>query len=214
MEQAIRNPFGVSAFGSAIVRVPPDTASVTFAVKRTEQHPRAAFQEVRNAAKAVQNYLAKAKLTDFGSSHVSLEPTFKYSGGEQRFVGYTAKVGFVVLLKELDRVEEITAGVIDAGVNDLQSVDFQTSRLKEIRADARRAAIEAAREKAELYCQAAGVSLGSVIHIEDVNPDTLRGREGHVKNEMQSDNEHGVSAFDPGCIVEGAAVIVGFTITS
>ena len=214
MDQAIRNPFGVSAFGSAIVRVAPDTVSIKFAVKRTAQHPKNAFQEVRAASWAVQAYLKKAKLTEFGSSQVSLEPTFKYTGGEQLFVGYTAKVGFVVRLKKLLRVEEITAGVIDAGVNELQAVEFQTSRLKEIRADARRAAIAAAREKADLYCRAAGVSLGSVIHIEDVNPDTLRHREGHVIGEMQSDNEHGASVFDPGCIVEGAAVIVGFTISS
>jgi hypothetical protein len=56
--------------------------------------------------------------------------------------------------------------------------------------------------------------LGCVIHIEDVNPDMLRQREGHVLGEMKSDDEHVVSAFDPGCIVEGAAVIVDFTICS
>ena len=67
MDQAIRNPFGVSAFGSAIVRVAPDTVSIKFAVKRTAQHPKNAFQEVRAASWAVQAYLKKAKLTEFGS---------------------------------------------------------------------------------------------------------------------------------------------------
>ena len=47
-----------------------------------------------------------------------------------------------------------------AGANELTSVTFQTTRLKEVRADARRRAVAAAREKAELYCSAAGVSAG------------------------------------------------------
>jgi hypothetical protein len=45
--------------------------------------------------------------------------------------------------------------------------------LKELRADARKQAVVAAREKAELYCREAGVAVGKVIAIEDSNPDQL-----------------------------------------
>jgi uncharacterized protein YggE len=112
----------------------------------------------------------------------------------------------------LDRMEDVLSGIVDAGVNEIESVDFQTTRLKEVRADARRRAIDAAHEKAENYCTAAGVNLGKIIHIEDVNPDTLHGREGHVTREIQPDDTGEVQVFDPGSITVGAAVSLAFEI--
>jgi uncharacterized protein YggE len=50
---------------------------------------------------------------------------------------------------------------------------------------ARRLAIAAAQEKAQIYANAAGVSIGHVLHIQDVNPQVLQGRgEGHVQREQ------------------------------
>jgi uncharacterized protein len=212
LPQAIPHPFGVTVFGSSIVRSAPDIASLTFAVSRLAQHPKDAFHDARTGAQAVRNYLVHANMTEVGSSRINLSQSFRYIGGEQRFEGYLAKVSFHVLLRDLDRLEEVTAGVVDAGANEVHGLEFQTSYLKEIRAEARQRAVVAAREKAELYCTAAGVRLGRVIHIEDVNPDSLRGREGHVVHETQPDDEGTLGAFDPGSIVVGAAVLVAFEI--
>jgi hypothetical protein len=78
-----------------------------------------------------------------------------------------------LLLRNLDQLEDILTDVVDTGARQVNFVEFQTSKLKEIRANARRQAVKAAREKAELYCNAAGAKLGPVIYIEDVNPDNL-----------------------------------------
>lgn len=211
ISQALPNPFGVSVFGSSIVRVEPDVASFKFAVWRLEQHPRDSFASAHEAAGNVREYLSTTEIKDVGFSRMTLAPEFRYTDGEQRFVGYTARVSFHLLLHNLDQLEEIVSGVIDAGVNEINAVEFQTSRLKEIRAEARQRAIAAAREKAENYCQAAGVGLGRVIHIEDMNPDVLGGtREGHILREVRPDDEGLIQAFDPGSITVGAAVMVAF----
>ena len=117
-----------------------------------------------------------------------------------------------MLLRNLDRVEEILSGIVDAGVNEITSVTFQTSRLKDVRKEARRRAVAAAREKAEVYCNAANVTLGGAIHIEDVNPDQLRGFEGHVFHEVEPDDEGPLQAIDPSSIVVRAAVMIAFEI--
>jgi uncharacterized protein YggE len=209
---SIQRPYGVSVFGSSVIRVEPDVASLEFAVSRLKQRPKDGFREAGEAAQSVRTYLARAEVGDVGSSRITLSQSFRYTGGEQHFVGYTAKVSFHVLLYYLDRMEEILLGVIDAGANEIHSVDFQTRRLKEIRKEARQRSVEAAREKAEILCRTAGVSLGPVIHIEDVNPDRLWGREGHVTRETQPDDEGPLRAFDPGSIVVRAAVMVAFEI--
>lgn len=116
------------------------------------------------------------------------------------------------MLRDLGRVEELLAGIVDTGVNRISSVEFQTSRLREVRAEARRRAVEAAHYKAALYCEAGKVRLGEVLHIEDVNPDQLRGYEGHVFHEVAPDDEGSVQAIDPGSIVVRAAVMLSYQI--
>jgi uncharacterized protein len=210
--QAIRNPTGVTVFGSALLRVPPDVGSLSVAVVRTAKHPRDAFAEARDGAAAVAKYLKSANVADVRSSRVTLQQEYKYSGGESRFVGYQARIGFSVHLRELDRMEEVLTGVVDAGANHVDSVSFQTSRLREVRAEARALAVRSAREKAELYAKSAGVALGAVLHIEDVNPDVLTGRaEGHATFKMDAE-ETGSGPIDPGAIAIGGAVRMCFAI--
>ena len=212
VNQSIRRPFGINVFGSSIIRVEPDIGALTFAVSRLAQQPKEAFQQTREAAHNVQTYLAEAGVNEIGASRITLSQSFRFTGGEQHFVGFVARTGFRVLLRDLDHMEAVLTGVVDAGANSVSPIELQTSRLQEIRAEARRHAVQAAREKAENYCKAAGVTLGPVTHIEDVDPNVLRGTaEGHVIRETQADDDEGAfRAFDPGSIVVSAAVMVSF----
>ncbi|MEP7124909.1 MAG: SIMPL domain-containing protein [Byssovorax sp.] len=211
--QAIPHPSGVSVFGSSIVRVEPDVSSLSFAVVALKPTPTEAFSDVRAGADAVRAFLLRAQLTDVASSRISLKQEHRYTSGEQRFVGYLARTGFHLILRELDRIEEILVGVVAAGASEITGVDLQTSRLKEARAKARRRAVDAAREKALVYCLAAGVTLGVPLHIEDVNPDVLTGaREGHVATgKPQSEDVGTLRAFDPGWISISAAVQIVYS---
>lgn len=211
-EQPIITPFGVSVFGSAIVRVVPDVVVLRFSVSQLKPHPKEAFQAVRESAQLIQAFLSKAQIKDAGSSHISLRADYRYRQNEQQFAGYLTTVEFRVIISDLTRVEEILSGVIDAGANHIISVDFQTTQLKEIRAEARRQAIIAAREKAEVYCKAAGVELGEVIHIEDLNPDQLQRFQGHTRLETPLEDESEAKAFDPGSIVIAGTVMVAYKI--
>jgi uncharacterized protein YggE len=215
-DNPIRITHGVRVFGSAVVRVAPDTASIAVAVSRIEQKPEAAFRKAREAAQHVNAYLHNAGVQDFGSSRVTLSQEYRYANGENRFYGYQARIGFNVILRDMDKVDSLLSGLIAAGANELSSVTFQTTRLKELRADARRRAIGAAREKAELYCAAAGVAVGSVLAIEDVNPESLSGRsEGHTYREPLDVEDTGdFGAIDPGAITIGAAVNVVYRIVA
>jgi uncharacterized protein YggE len=204
---------GVKVFGSAVLRVEPDVASLQFAVSRQGKQPKDAFRETHQAVKGIREYLSRAGASDVAASRITLARTFEYTGGKQQPKGYVAKVSFNVLLSDLDRMEEILVGVVDAGANEIGSVEFRTTRLREHRAEARRRAVAAAREKAENYCRAAGISLASVMSLEDVNPEVLRGSgEGHTSSEVPSDDGVPDRALAPGSIVVGAAVWLVFAI--
>jgi uncharacterized protein len=210
-QQAVPNPFGITVFGSAVIRVEPDLASIRASVSAVEQKPAEAFTKARRGGRSVQDYLRTLRDAEFGASRIALTRAFRFTNGSNQFVGYEAKISFRIRLSDLDQVDKITEALVEAGANEIESVSFETSRLREVRAEARRSAIRAALDKAKNYCEAADVTLGAVRHIEDVNPMTLRMHEhmprgggGGALAETDSDD----GALDPSLIEVGAAVYV------
>jgi uncharacterized protein YggE len=218
IKQQIDYPIGVTVFGSAIVRVAPDVASLKFSVTRLAQKPNEAFKQVREESKQVREYLANTRFSEVASSRLTLSQTFHWVNNENQFQGYTARADFHLLLDDLEQLETVTSELVDAGVNVIQSVDFQTKKLKQIRAEARKRAVAAAQEKAQLYCQAAGVELGCVLHIEDVDPGVLnsadRDAHSHAGSGVTPEDEETMRAIDPGSIIVGAAVLIAYALES
>lgn len=211
--QAVPSPQGVSVFGSSIVRVEPDVALVRFGVRALEPDPARAFEVVRATSKAVRTFLAGTGIEEVASSRITLGEEHRFVNGERRFLGYLARSSFNVLLGDLEQMEPLLVGIIGAGASEIQGIDYQTTRLREVRAEARRGAFAAARDKALLYCEAAGLELGRVLHIEDSNPQQLSGTgEGHVTRQLPSDEAGPIGAFDPGAVSVGGAVHVVFAV--
>ena len=147
-------------------------------------------------------------------SRVVLTSAHEGFGQAQKFIGYRARVTFRILIGRLDGVEKILADAVEAGANEVVSVKYLTTHLAELRAQARREAVFAARRKAEVYCGAAGVSLGHVLHIEDLNPDSMVNRAGHLEatgSDMQ-DDDAAPGALMSGSLVVSAAVMVTWSI--
>ena len=213
-QYSITTPFGISVFGSATLRVEPDIAVITFAVSEVNGHPKEAFAAVRALSRKVQAFLSTMNAKGAGSSHISLHEQYEHKNNVQKFVGYRANVEFRVMVNDLPRMEDILVGLVDVGISGIHGVSFQTSRLKELRAEARRQAVLAAREKAENYCGAAGIELGDVIHIEDVNPDQLQRNQGHTRFQADQGDESEARAFDPSSIAISGAVIIAYKIRS
>jgi uncharacterized protein YggE len=206
-------PAGVKVFGSAVLRVEPDVVSLHFGVGGHAAKPREAFHATQQAAQRVRAYLSKAGIKDVAGSHINLSQRYEYVNQRNVPAGYQANINFNVLLRDLKRLEEVLVGVVDAGADRIAAAEFQTSRLKEWRAEARRRAVAAAREKAENYCRAAGITLGPILTLDDVNPSVLRGSgEGHTTSEVSEDETGEIQALAPGSIVVGAAVSITFAI--
>ncbi|MGW0199741.1 SIMPL domain-containing protein [Nonomuraea sp. NPDC003201] len=100
---------------------------------------------------------------------------------------------------------------MDAGVNRIDEVDFDVHAKGELRAQARRAAVQAARAKALLYAEAAGARLGPVLHIQDVDPESVGNERyrGHAGGGATSEED-----LAPGHVVVSAAVVLGFALAA
>ena len=209
--QSIPNPYGITVFGSSMIRVEPDVVSIRFSVSRIDPKTDKAFELTHSAVTKIQNYLRTIDKIDVSVSQVTLKQHFEYINGVNEFKGYRSSVSFSVILRDLSQLEDLLKGIIEAGANNINSIDFQTTRLKELRAEARTLAIQAGIEKANVYCSAAGKTPGDIIHIEDVNPDSLRGREGlHVQAEVPLETDDSIQPFSSDSITVNGAVRIAF----
>ncbi|MFJ8233984.1 SIMPL domain-containing protein [Streptomyces sp. NPDC094448] len=208
--QAIEAPWGISVFGAASVDAAPDIARLRVAIKQTRQKPGEAFEVTRGSVNRIREVVRGHGVPDtaVSVSRLDLESSWSY-GGDRKFLGYECTAAFVIELRELDALETVLVDVVEAGANNVRDVEFDVSTKKELRARARTAAVAAAREKAALYAEAAGVLLGPVVHIKDVDSEQVQNsRGGH----RQSGGSGADGDLAPGKVTVTAGVLIGFAI--
>lgn len=209
--QMVERPWGVAAYGAASVKAKPDLVRARFKVIRVEQTPSEAFGSASDAVRAVRQTLRRHGVPDGAveRSRLGLKSSWSY-GTERKFLGYQCEASFAVESGSLDDVEPLLVDLVAAGANQIEAVDFDVTAKGELRAEARRQAVAAARRKAELYAEAAGVRLGAVLHIDDVDPEQV----GHERYRGHgSGGEASAQDLAPGHVVVSAAVVLGFSIT-
>jgi len=89
--------------------------------------------------------------------------------GKRVFKGYEVSKSVTVRLIDLSRFEEFFAEVLQTGVSAVNSVKFETSKLRENKDKAREMAMKAAKEKAMAMTAAVGQTVGRAIKITEGN---------------------------------------------
>ncbi len=215
VNQSIQRALGVTVFGSTLMRVDPDYASLRFAVTRLAAKPKEAFDEARAGAERVREAIRKLGVgdRDVRASGLSLAEEYAGYNQDRHMVGFRATIDFHVIVRDFAVTEPLLVAVVDAGADRVSSVHTKTTRLRELRKDARALAVAAARAKAEQYAAAAGVKLGAVVHIEDVNPDEM-SRRSHLPDVDMAAEQAEAEAHNPGAISVAGAVMVTFAIVA
>ena len=210
--QMIERPWGVAAYGAASVKALPDLVRIRFKVIRLEQTPLAAFEAANQAVSDVRAVLRARGVSDAAveGSRLDLRTMWAFPSGNRTFLGYQCQAAFAVESTDLDNVQTLLVELVAAGANEIDGVDFDVLAKRDLRAEARRKAVNASRAKAELYAEAAGARLGALVHLDDVDPD----RVGVERYRSHSSVPDGASDQDlaPGHVVVSAAVVVGYAL--
>jgi uncharacterized protein len=209
--QMVERPWGVTAYGAASVRAKPDLARIRFRVTRLKQTPAESFAMTSDSVRAVRETLRQHAIPDGAveRSRIVLATAWSGYGAERTFLGYRCQASFAVDSRDLDSLERLLVALVAAGANEIEGVDFDVSTKRDLRAAARREAVGAARGKAELYAEAAGVRLGPVIHIDDVDPER---QDPELYRSHSAGGAAAAGDWSPGHVVVSAAVILGFSI--
>ncbi len=161
--------------GTAEVTVSPDICYMTFTVI-TEHKSRAAkaYQDNNRTMIAVRDAIRKAGVEqkDIQTQGFSITPQYHWNKDHDRniFDGYKVAHNLHVKVRNLENVSGVLDAGVTAGATQVSGVDFTVENPKKYLLDARVEAIKAARKKAELIAETAGVELLKPITISEYEP--------------------------------------------
>lgn len=159
----------VTVNGEAVVNVKPDKIVVSLGIETWDADIMAAKQKNNDILKKTVAAIKEAGVPEkeIQTDHLSIEPRYKNGYRKEDFIGYFVRNTFVVALAETDKVEELVTKALQAGVNYIHGIDFQTTEFKKYREQARELALKAAREKAEKMAAVLNQTVGAPIQINE-----------------------------------------------
>ncbi len=158
----------ISVIASGEASLAPDLAVVSFAVSGTGKDLAATRDEVNRRSSAVLAALRELGIAegDLNAPDLAVHPEYDYRKG-QRLVGYRVSRQMTVRVRDLDRLGAVQDALTASGANEVHGARMEASNPSAAEHEALRAAVAAARAKAEVLADAAGAALGAVARIEE-----------------------------------------------
>jgi len=159
----------ITVNGESIVYVKPDQIVVTFGIETRDL-------EIMNSKQKNNEILKKAIVAtkelgipdkNVQTDSLSIEPRYRNGYERDEFLGYFVRNTLVVTLTETGKIEDLLTKVLQAGVNYIHGVNFETTALRKYRDQARESALKAAKEKAEAMAHVLSQSVGSPLQISE-----------------------------------------------
>lgn len=178
----------VTTSGTGEVKVQPDEVVISLGVESRSKTLDEARKQTDDRVAAIINYLKKNGVDskNIQTTFVNVSPV--YTGdyyGQTSPEFYIAQKSMTVTLKDIRKFDEVLAGVHKAGVNRVDGIEFRTSELQKHREQARKLAVQAAKQKAIALTAELGAKAGRVYRIEEVASEGIpRPLFGKMSNRM------------------------------
>jgi uncharacterized protein YggE len=175
-------PGQITIVGEGTVAAAPDMATVSTSVVTAAKTAKEALDANTKALSAVIDRFKAAGIApkDLATAGFSVEPRYSYpkqpDGSTQapRIDGYEVRNGVAVRVRDLGQLGSILDTAVSAGANQISGIAFDLADPSALMDKAGVAAIADARQRAELFAQAAGVKLGRVIAVSEPSVEAPR----------------------------------------
>lgn len=156
----------INVSGEGIIKVVPDQATINVTVETKGNNAKEVKRQNDQQMEAVLKLIKKMNLApaDYRTQRVALNPIFDY---EKKKTTYNANQTIEIILRNLSKYDELMEGLVNQGINRIDNVVFQSSKLAQYESDARKVAIKEAKHKAEDYVSVLGQKVGKALTISD-----------------------------------------------
>jgi len=163
-------PEGLTVNADSTVYATPDIAKVTVGVSKTASTVDAAEKQATDVTQAIKDKLTALgiKDSDIKTVDYSLYPEQVYrSSGISQVTGYHAHHSLEITIRDLNKTTDVLSGATTAGANEIGQVVFTLENSDSKLAEARKDAIQKAKDKAKQMASDGGFRLGRLIAISE-----------------------------------------------
>ncbi|MEN9335952.1 MAG: hypothetical protein RLZZ500_939 [Bacteroidota bacterium] len=156
----------ITVSGQGKVKVAPDYAVLTFGVENSGKEVTEVKKINDEAVDKVIKFLKKfgVAAADYQTSDVSLGRNFDES---KKKYSYQASQTLTVTLRDLSKYDLLTMGLLDNGINSISGVEFKSTKIEELRSQARKLATQDALKRAQDYVAPLNQKVGKAVTITE-----------------------------------------------
>lgn len=149
----------------------PDTAQFTLGVTKQAPTVEEAQKQANEAANTIINGLKEQgiKKENIQTTDYSVTPNYDFTGGSQSITGYTVSQNIEVEVTPIDKANAAIDVGVQNGANMAGGITFTVNddKQRELEDQARKQAIDDAKQKAQSIADQAGIKLGRIINVQE-----------------------------------------------
>lgn len=202
-------PNTISVGGEGKVMVKPDEAVLYIGVETNNEDSKIAKTQNDAVMAKMIDFLKKSGVNskDYKTEQVSLYQRQDYQTKEKYF---QASQSIQIQITDLTKYESLMAGLIEAGANKINSVQFRSSEVEKYESEARKKAVENAQKKAKDYAETLGQNVGKALMVYENNTQTIFPRVGQMKAMAYAESDTATQTLAEGEIEITAHVNISF----
>jgi uncharacterized protein YggE len=165
MVQSQPAPRTITVSGTGLVTLTPDIAYISIGVHTENASAKVAVANNNSQAQAVIAIIKKAGIAekDIQTTNFSVYAQQQYDNtGKPTGTTYVVDNSVYVTVRDLTKLGDLLDATVQAGANNINSIQFDVADKTEALSQARLAAVENAKKQADELTKATGVSLGEV----------------------------------------------------
>lgn len=202
----------VSFAGQGKVLAKPDVAIINFSILTESATSKVAQDENSKKSNAVADFLANQDIDekDIKTTGYNIYPQYDYTSGRSVLRGYQVNQTTEVKVRDLKKVDDILAGVVTAGANQVNQFQLTIDKPDELKEQARQEAIKDAQAKAQVLEDQLDIDLGRIVNFSE-------GSDGYVPRPMYETSAKAVGMGGGGAVPDISVgeneIVVSVTIT-
>jgi uncharacterized protein YggE len=206
-------PRTITVTGEAEVRVAPEEVAFSFVISSDAKTLASAKAEHDARAKKVLAAAQDAGVApkDIQTERLRMGPKYEEVKDREVFVGYVVSQSMTIVLRDLDKYEDLLSKILEAGVTRVGGIEFGARDMQRYRDEARVLAIRAAKDKATSLAKELNQTLGKPLTIYEGKPDVSQLANA-TGNEFREQFWLARATVAPGQLVARAAVTVTFAL--
>lgn len=206
---------GITVSGEEKMKATPDIAEIRYSVYTQEKDAKSCQTTNAQDVDAVLSLLKGKGIDekDIKTSNVGLNPIYDWNNG-RKITGYEMTTEIVVSSVPIDEAGTIISDSVNAGINSIDSVQYQCSNFDELYEDALKNAITAARKKADLMAEAGGKKVVAMTQVQELSSSdqAVAYASNNMKQMAEMDSADTGASLMPGQVEVEAEVSVTFSI--